>query len=61
MEASNAVRKVNFSPQLPRQNSPQCLGSAEVIIEREVREILKSFWEILFSFILMEKSYAQNV
>jgi hypothetical protein len=61
MQSPQRRNKANFSSQLNRQYCGQYLGWVEVIIERELSEILSGIWDILFSFILMDQSYSQNV
>jgi hypothetical protein len=59
-KASNAVTKANFSSQLARQCSGQYVGWVEVIIEREVCEILNDCGVILFCFGLMS-NYSEQI
>jgi hypothetical protein len=55
MQSLQRRHKANFSSQLTRQYCGQYVGWVEVIIEREVCEILNGIWEILFSFVLMDQ------
>jgi hypothetical protein len=50
MQPHQRRNKANFSSQLARQYCGQYVGWVEVIIEREVCEILNGFWEIIFQF-----------